>query len=182
MSNANSFADVILLQNQGKPLTLAATTTLHQSFQIGGAAAVLTVPNPMALIDTTDHFPGRSATGLSWIMRAAGLVTGGEQYQIEINQGVGPLGSIIASTGLQANGRTADNWLLEAECMWDSTSLFLRGIFWGWAGPNQVSQQALITVTQPANLAALQFNVSVLVASANPNALFTLTDFSADLS
>jgi hypothetical protein len=181
MANANSIADAILAQNNGQPLTLAATTSIHQSFQKGGAAVQLTIPNPMAMIDSGDEFPGRSASGLSFLVRAIGLVTGGERYQIDINLGTG-LTQTVASTGLAVNGLTADNWALFIEAVWDPTSLLLRGVQYGWAGNQAVSYSALSGSFSPANLAALTFNVAVTIANANANALFTLTDFSADLN
>jgi hypothetical protein len=179
MSNANSVADVILQQNNGSPITLKSTTSLHQSFQLSGSAAVLTIPNPMVCIDSQVLFPSRSASAISFIVRAAGLGGGGgEPWQIDICQGTG-LTPVIATTG-KITG-VADNWLLEAVCMWDPTSLYLRGIYYGWAGASSIGQNALTQVSQPANLAALQFNVAVTIFNGNPNAAFSLTDFSADM-
>lgn len=180
MSNASTVADAILQQNNGAPITLAATTALHKSFAIGGTTVNITLPNPLVCIDSQVLFPSRSAAGLSFVLRATGLVTGGERYQIDINQGTGLTGT-IASTGLALNGLTADNWALFAVCMWDPTSLFLRGIYYGWTGNQQVTQASLVSIVQPANLAALTFNCAVTIANPNANALFTLTDFSADL-
>lgn len=179
MANANSFADVINRQNGGNPIIIQAPTTLHQNFLLGGAAALLTVPNPMSSIDAGEFFPNFSADGRPFILRAGGKVTGGEQYVVEVNLG-GTLNQVVATTGLSSNGQVADNWLLEIEAMWDSTSTFLRGIYYGWAGATQVSQGTLATVQKPANLAALQFGCAVQIASANANALFSLTEFSGE--
>ena len=180
MSNRNTIADVIYSQNNGQPIVLAAKTALHQSFQVNGGTAVLTIPNPMALIEAAAAFPSRSAQALPFIIRAAGTVTGGERYQIDLNQGTGLTGT-IASTGLAINGLTNDNWLVEAECLWDSASTFLRGIYYGWAGNQSVGQATLIIVNKPADLTQLQFNVAVTIANANVNASFSLTEFSAEL-
>lgn len=180
MSNASTIADVILQQNNGQPITLATKTSIHQSFQLGGSAAQCAIPNPMACIDSQVLFPSRSAAGLAFLIRASGLVTGGERYQIDINLGTG-LTQTIATTGLALNGLTADNWFLEAICLWDPTSLNLRGIQYGWTGIQQIAQAALSTAQQPATLSALTFNCAVTCANANANALFTLTDFSADI-
>ncbi|MHB8666775.1 MAG: hypothetical protein ACYC7B_04545 [Burkholderiales bacterium] len=181
MSNRNTIADAILQQNNGQPFTIAAKTTLHQSFGFPGNVPVqVAVPNPMALIDANAPFPGRSANGLPFIIRAGGQVTGGEQYTIDINLGTG-LTQQIATTGNALNGRVADNWLLEAECMWDPTSLWLRGIYYGWAGPVGINQSALATAQQPANLSALTFNCALTIINSNANALFTLSEFSIEL-
>lgn len=179
MSSILTCSDLIL-QNNGQPLTLSGSTTFHKSFGNGGVAGQVTVPNPMVSINAPELFPGRAANGLAFGIRAVGLVTGGQKYQIDINLGTG-LNQTIASTGLSTNGLTADNWFIETECVWDPTSLFLRGIYWGWAGPIALTQATLVTANQPANLAALTFNVAVTCATANPNAVFTLTDFSADI-
>jgi hypothetical protein len=179
MSNVNTVADVIIGQNAGQPITLAASTTLHKAFSIGGSAAVLSLPNPLALIDSATTFPGRAAQAIPFLIRAAGTGGGGgELYEITINQGTG-LTPVIAKTGLFSG--VADNWLLEAECMWDSASLFLRGFFYGWAGAVLVGQAALSSVISPANLGALQFTCAVQIQQANANASFSLTEFSAEL-
>src|SRR5256885_334715 len=84
-------ADAIILQNNGQPFTIAATTTLHRQFGSVASGVVtpvqVTVPNPLACVDSQVLFPSRAANGLSFVVRAAGLVTGGERYQIDINQG-----------------------------------------------------------------------------------------------
>ena len=179
MSNANSVADVILQQNNGSPITLKSTTSLHQSFQLGGSAAVLSIPNPLACIDSQVLFPARSASAVSFIVRAAGTGGGGgEPWQIDICQGTG-LTPVLASTGKIVG--VADNWLLEVVCMWDPTSLYLRGLYYGWGGVTAIAGSSLIQACQPANLAALQFNVAVTIFNGNPNSSFSLTDFSADM-
>jgi hypothetical protein len=181
MSNGNTIADAILQQNNGQPFVIAATTTLHKQFGFPGNVPVqVTIPNPMALIDSSELFPGRAANALPFIIRAAGTVLGGEQYTIDINLGAG-LTQQIATTGNAINGKTADNWLLEAECMWDPQSLFLRGIYYGWAGPNGINQASLATAQQPANLAALTFNCALTIINQNANASFALTEFSIEL-
>ena len=182
MSNASTVADAIVLQNNGSPVVLAATTALHQAFSVGGTAINVSVPNPLACVDSQVLFPSRAANGLSFLIRAAGLVTGGERYQIDINLGATSLSQTIATTGLAINGLPSDNWLLEALCMWDPTSTRLRGIYYGWTGLQQVSQSSLATIQTPANLAALAFNCAVTIANANANAQFTLTDFSIDMA
>jgi len=181
MSNVNSVADVILQQNNGQPITLASTKTIHQSFQLGSSAALLTLPNPLALVDAAQPFPGRAAQAIPFLIRAAGTVIGGEQFQIDIVQGTG-LTPVVATTGLDTQGRVNDNWYLEASCMWDSASLFLRGMYRGWVGNVTFGWLPLAgTPISPANLASLQFNVAVTIASANANASFSLTEFSAEL-
>jgi hypothetical protein len=181
MSNPNSIADVILRQNNNVPLTIASAGTLHQSFNLAnGTQALCTIPNPMALIDSAELFPPRAASALPFLVRAGGTVVGGERYQIDIVQGTG-LVNVVASTGLAINGLTADNWLIEMECQWDPTSLYLRGIYYGWAGNQGINQTSLVSSVQPANLAALQFNVALTLANANVNAAVFVTEFSAEL-
>src|SRR5689334_14082000 len=98
MANTNSFADVINRQNGGQPLVVSASSTLHQSFLIGGQPALLTVPNPMVSIDAGEFFPNFTADGRPFLIQAMGKVTGGERYQVDIVQGTG-LTNVVASTG-----------------------------------------------------------------------------------
>lgn len=179
MANVNSFADVINRQNGGQPLIITATTTLHQSFLINGVAALLNVPNPTSSIDTGERFPNFSPDGRPFILRAAGKVLGGEKYQIDLVQGTG-LTSVLASTGLATNGLTADNFLLEAECMWDSQSQNLRCFYYGFVGNTSVNQAGVISSIQVAAASSLQFNCALTIATANANAQVQLTEFSGE--
>lgn len=179
MANANSFADVILRQNNGQPLIINATTTIHQSFLLNGVAALLNVPNPMVSINAGEFYPNLSADGRPFILRAGGKVLGGEKYQIDIVQGTG-LTPIVATTGLATNGLAADNFLLEAECMWDSQSQNLRCIYYGFVGNQAVNQAGVVSSIQVASLANLQFNVALTIPTANATASVQLTEFSGE--
>lgn len=181
MSNRNTIADVILQQNNGQPLTLAATTTLHSLFPLAnGSAAQLTLPNPFAAIDASAPFPSRSAQAIPFTLRVGGTVVGGEKFQVDLVLGTGVISPVIASTGLAAGGLTNDNWLLQIEAMWDSASTFLRGIYWGWIGGNQVAQASLIGSPKATSLSALVFGAALTIATANANASVSVTEFSAD--
>lgn len=184
MSNFNSTVDVIYQQNGGNPIILAFPTTVgHRQFQIGAGAAVATIPNPLVAIDADKTFPGRAAVALPLYIKAAGTWTlaAGVRYQIDINQGTG-LAPAIASTGLIVNPTTtSDNWLIEIEALWDPTSTNLRGIQYGWSGGSNIAQ-ATIVLSQPASLAALQFNVGVTVLGPNPTNSFSLTELSVDFA
>ena len=181
MANRNTIADVINRQNNGVPLTLSATTTLHKAFPLAdGSAAVMSINNPMTRIDGDAAFPNFSADGRPFLVRLAGTVKGGEKYQVDLCLGSNVITPVVASTGLSANGLTADNWLIEAEMMFDSTSGFLRGFQYGWAGPAQTSQAALSQVLSSVTLAGLQFTAALTIATANANATVTVTEFSAE--
>lgn len=186
MSTVNTFADVILHQNNGQPIVLPFLTTGHQAFQIGLAPAVLTFPAAMIPINTNVGYPGRAPSAISVTMIAAGTMTLGRgvTYQVDINQGlnltpaIASTGAIISPTGA---GLYNDNWYLEIDGMWDSTSLNFRGVYYGWAGGTSISQTALV-LSSPATLAALQFNVGVTVTNLNAANTFSLTEFSVDLN
>lgn len=180
MSNPNSIADVINRQNNGQPIVITSTKTLHQSFQLGQSPAMLTIPNPMAPINTPNLFPNLSPDGRPFIIRVGGTVLGGEKYQIDIVQGTG-LTAVLATTGLATNGLVADNFLLEAQCLWDSQSQNLRCFSYGFVGNQQVNQSGVINSIQVASLALLQFNCALTLATANANASVALTEFSAEL-
>ena len=180
MSNQNSIADVINRQNNGQPIVITSAGTLHQSFQLGQSAALLTIPNPMSPINNAGLFPNLAPQARPFIIRAAGTVLGGEKYQIDIVQGSG-LTPVLASTGLATNGLTADNFFLEAKCMWDAQSQLLRCIYSGYVGSALVALASAAASISLATFASLQFNVALTLASANANASVALTDFSADL-
>lgn len=186
MSNFNTVADVILHQNNGQPIVTPFNGTVgHQQVLLGAGAAILTLPNPLAAVDTPGTFPGRAAVAIPFIVRAAGLITapGSGQFQIDINLGTG-LSPAIASTGLvrlqPVLTSVNDNWLIEVEGMWDPTSTNVRGIVYGWIGALNISQTVLNTNTA-ASLAALQFNVGITFLNANPSNSLTVTEFSGEL-
>lgn len=186
MSNFNSVADVILHQNQGNPLVLSIPTTGHQQVQLGAGPAILTLPNPLALVDTPGTFPGRAASAIPFILRVAGLLQFGRgvEYQIDINQSTS-LSPSIASTGLVTaplgTGLYQDNFLIECECIWDPISTNLRGIQYGWFGSNQITQSSILSGIQPASLAALQFNIGLTILNTNASNQITINEFSAEL-
>ncbi len=182
MSNLNTFADVILSQNNGVPITLAATTALHQAFgATAGAtgAAILTIPNPMLPL-FGPRFQNRSAESIGFKIRAAGKVHGGENYVIDVNQGLA-LTNTVMTTGLNNLGVEDDSWYLEGIFLWEPGDLRLRGLYKGWTGNLPRSERPLEQAVLPASLSVLQFNCAVTIVTGNATALFTLTDFSADL-
>lgn len=181
MANRNTIVDVINRQNNGQPLVITATTTLHQSFNLSnGSQAVLNIPNPLAPIDSAAQFPNFTADGRPFRVRLAGKSLGGEKFQVDLVQGLG-LVNVVASTGLYTNGLTADNFLIELEAMWDSQSLNLRGFYEGFVGNVSVANTVIPSLIQPANLAALQFNTALTINTSNANASVSITEFSAEL-
>lgn len=185
MANVNTAAEVILQQNQGQPIVLSfGSGPGHKQFMIGAGAAIVTVPNPLLSSLSGVPFPPRSASAIAFVLRATGTITlgGNEKYQIDINQGTG-LSPAIASSGsvFGAIGGGTDNWLIEATCLWDPTSTNLRGYFGGWVGPTVLGNTAL-TLSQPASLANLQFNVGVTITNANPVNSATLTELAIDFN
>ena len=184
MANRNTIADVINRQNNGVPLSLSATTTLHAAFQLAnGSAAILNIPNPMVPIDCAAPFPNLSPDGRPFLVRLSGKVTGGEKYQVDLVLGHNVLTPVVASTGLSPNGLTADNWLIEAELMFDSVSGFLRGFQYGWAGAvaNAGSGLSQASSLSAVTLATLLFTAVATIPSANANAVITVTEFEAEL-
>jgi hypothetical protein len=184
MSNFNTTADLILRQNNGQPIVTSFAAAGHYQVQLGASAAVLNLPNPLTLVDTTGLFQGRAASAIPFIVRAAGLITapGSSAFQIDINLGTS-LAPTLFSTGVTrlqpVLTSTNDNWLLEIYGMWDPTSTFVRGIGYGWVGSLAVAQTALVSNTA-ANVASLQFNIGITGLNANPSNALTLTEFSAD--
>lgn len=180
MANRNTVADVINRQNNGQPLSIITTTSLHQAFQINGSQAVLTLPSPMAAIDTTGLFPGLAPIWKPFLLRAAGYSVAGAQFNIDFVNSATALTPVIASSGLFTNGVQNDAWFFEVQGMWEQNSGKLRGKSQGFLGGQLVAAAALIGPATPATVSALQFSVAVTIANANANTQIWLTEFSAD--
>lgn len=182
MSNINSFSDVILRQNNSQPLIFSNAGPIHGQVQMGASAAVLSLPNPLAPIDSGAFFPGRAATAIPFLIRIAGTYAVSGNLQIDLNQGTG-LSPAVASSGLIAGStvNNPDNWFIECPMMWDAASTNLRGLQYGWVGGTAIAQAAIVK-SSPANLAALQFNIGVTFTSPNPGNNITVTEFSAELT
>lgn len=190
MANVNSVADVIRRQNNGQPLVLQLATQGHFAFQVNGANAVLSAPNPLALADVGVESPvgNANATAIPITLAACGLISStarGQQYQMDVNFGTG-LSPAIATTGLVTipggAGAYVDNWGLVIEAMWDATSQNLRGIYYGWVGNAAVAQAALNGAPSAAAVSGLQFTCAVTMPGATVGTTtFTLTEFSLDL-
>lgn len=190
MPNLNTIADAIQVANAGNPVTLANPIG-HLPFAVGGGTVVLSIPNPMALIEgSPSEFAGRSAQGLPLVIRASGLYTYAPfgTFRIDVNQGTA-VAPAIATTGLitagaSAAGLTSDNWSFKIDLMWDALSTNLRGVYSGWIGSTLIDLTALDggSLVTVASLAALQFTVAVTGFSSNPGNLFTLTQFDASVA
>lgn len=189
MANRSTVADVIRQQASGQPLLLALATQGHFAFQLNGANAVLSVPNPLAPSNDGGPSPvfNAAAQGVPLTLAACGLISStarGQQFQIDINLGTG-LAPAVASTGLVSvplgAGAYQDNWGIIVEGMWDSTSKNFRGIYYGWVGATAIAQASLNGAPAPSSLSGLQFTCSVLYPGATVGTTsFSLTEFSAD--
>lgn len=181
MANSNSFADVILRQNNGQALIITTAGTTHKNFTLAdGTQALLTIPNPMTSINAGEFYPNLTADGRPFIIRVCGKVVGGEKYQVDLVPGANILTPVLASTGLATNGLTADNFLLEAECMWDSTSQNLRCLYYGFVGNQAVNQAGVISSIQVTTLAGLTFSAALTIPTANASASVSITEFSGE--
>jgi hypothetical protein len=184
MSNINTVADAILKQNNGQPIVFASATQIQSNLAVGGATVSITLPNPLATVDTGVAFPNRAASGIPFLVRLAGTLQLGRGvgYQIDITQGTG-LTPAVMTTGLQTSplgaGLYNDNFFLESQCMWDPNSLNLRGIMYGWVGATAIAQAAIVA-SAPAALANLVFSVGILFVNANPSNQVTITAFDAE--
>lgn len=185
MSNVNTIVDAIIKEGQTTNYTVALATAGHVQFtNAGGGVISIAIPNPQYPSNTNVPYPGESIDSIPFVIRAAGIVTLGRgvQWQIDINQG-SSISPAIATTGAQTSptgaGLYSSNFFIEAECLWDSTSQKLRGIYYGFAGENQVAQ-APIVPEAPSALSSLVFNVGVTFVNANPGNQATLTTFCID--
>lgn len=94
----------------------------------------------------------------------------------------------LCTTGAVNNTTTTSgSWLLEAELMWDVTSLATKGIFWGWVDNTTVhtavTQAAAVSFPlTAAQFAAngLSFGVDAIFSATNAGNLVTLDGFDID--
>lgn len=191
MATLVTVADVIRQQNAGQPILLALANQGHFGFQINGANAVLSAPNPLAPSNAGSNSPvsNAGAQAVPLLITAAGLVNStarGQQFQIDINFGT-TLAPAIASTGLISiplgAGAYQDNWGLQVEGMWDATSQNFRGIYYGWVGASQVAQAPVNGSPKASALSGLQFTcAATLPGPTIDTTSFTLTEFSLDIA
>jgi hypothetical protein len=95
--------------------------------------------------------------------------------------------ALFSSGAVNNTGATSGSWFLEAECMWDVTSLAIKGVFWGWVDNTTVHTaitQAVVTSfpLTAAQFAAngLSFGVDAVFSATNAGNLVTLDGFDID--
>lgn len=83
-------------------------------------------------------------------VRAWGRVTGGttNNFTAKIYYG-STSGTSLATTGAIAVNSVSGNWMLVLDCVWDSTSGKIQGIFKGHVNGTAVAQAILSSVTTP---------------------------------
>lgn len=180
--------------------TLASTTeTEFQINQIASPAssgiAILTIPQTGDILgsqsrygvdDNQANFARRNQPfppttlsfdkGRPFLIRVAGLATpasnAGNSLNIILYNGTTKGGTAIASTAAvpQATTTIAKSFILEAECIWDSTSQTLDGQFWfamkGTSGTRYATWAQLSNPGSGITAAKLQFVASATWANA----------------
>lgn len=192
MASLSTVADVIREQNNGQAIVLTLANQGRFAFQLNGANATLTLPNPLAPSNAGAPSPvfNAAAVGVPFRIKVCGMMSSnarGQQYQIDVVLGTGTSPAAL-STGLQTiptgAGTYSTNWGLIGDLMWDSVSDKVRGFYHGWAGEGNVTQSAILGAPTAAALSNLQFTAVVVVPGptiGTPAPVFTLTEFSVSI-
>lgn len=198
MSTPLSIADAARQDRGVLPVTLTNPTAATMFTDAGGSAIAVNIPavNSQPYSDIIGLTKAASQNRL-WDLKAWGRATWGvgtntltvrimtNTTQISATDGSN---TAFCSTGAVNNtAATSGSWFLEAELMWDVTSLAIKGIFWGWIDNTTVHtavSQAVVTsfALTAAQFAAngLSFGVDAVFSATNAGNLVTLDGFDVD--
>jgi hypothetical protein len=200
MSNPTSIADAARPERGILPVSLTNPTSATMFTDAGGSAVVVNLTGAVAPMDSDSPSQqkvyqnkpfdlkcwGRATWGVgtnNLTVRVMVPTTGGNQ----ISATDGNNTALFSSGAVNNTGATSGSWFLEAELMWDVTSLAIKGVFWGWIDNTTVHTAITQTfVTSFAltaanfNAAGLSFGVDALFSATNVNNLVTLDGFDID--
>jgi hypothetical protein len=202
MSSPISLSDAARPDRGVLPITLTNPTAASVFVDAGGSAIVCNLTGPVIPIDSdSTALPkvyqnkpfdikawGRATWGVSTntlTVRIVTPTTGGNQISATAANNTALITSGAVGSG--AGGAVSGSWLLEAELMWDVTSLAIHGNFWGWVD-NTAVHTALGQTIVPlfaltaANFASagLAFGVDAVFSATNAGNLVTLDGFDID--
>jgi len=197
MSSPVSIADAARPERGVLPVTLTNPTAATMFTDAGGSAIVVNITGPVIPIDSDSmalpkvyqNKPfdvkcwGRATWGVGTNTLTVRVLTSATQ----ISATDGSNTPLFSSGAVNNTGATSGSWMLEAECMWDVTSLAIKGIFWGWIDNTTVHTaitQAVVTSfpLTAAQFAAngLSFGVDAVFSATNAGNLVTLDGFDID--
>ncbi len=197
MSSPISLSDAARLDRGVLPVTLTNPTAATMFTDAGGSAIVCNLTGPVVPIDSDSMVIPKVYQNKPFDIKAWGRATWGvgtntltvrvltSATQISATDGSNT--PLFSSGAVNNTGATSGSWFLEAECMWDVTSLVIKGIFWGWIDNTTVHTavtQAVVTSfpLTAAQFAAngLSFGVDAVFSATNAGNLVTLDGFDID--
>jgi hypothetical protein len=200
MSSPISLSDAARLDRGILPVTLTNPTSATMFTDAGGSAVVCNITGPVVPIDSDSmvlpkvyqNKPfdlkcwGRATWGVgtnTLTVRVMVPTTGGNQVSATDGNNT----ALFSSGAVNNTAATSGSWFLESELMWDTTSLAIKGVFWGWIDNTTVHTaitQAVVTsfALTAANFssAGLAFGVDAVFSATNAGNLVTLDGFDID--
>lgn len=197
MSSPISLADAARPERGVLPVTLTNPIANTMFTDAGGSAIVVNITGPVLPVGSDSPAQTKVYQNKPFDLKAWGRATWGvgtntlavrvmtSATQISATDGSNTL--LFTSGAVNNTAATSGSWLLEAELMWDVTSLAIKGIFWGWIENTTVSQavtQAAVTSfpLTAAQFAAngLSFGVDAIFSATNAGNSVTLDGFDID--
>jgi len=197
MSSPVSIADAARPERGILPVSLVNPTAATMFTDAGGSAVVVNLTGPVIPLDSDSPSQqkvyqnkpfdikcwGRATWGVGTNTLTVRIMTSATQ----ISATDGSNTALCSSGAVNNTGATSGSWFLEAECMWDVTSLAIKGIFWGWIDNTTVHTAVSQTVVTSFPLTAAQFNanglsfgVDAIFSATNAGNLVTLDGFDID--
>jgi hypothetical protein len=197
MSSPFSLSDAARPDRGVLPVTLTNPIAATMFTDAGGSAIVCNLTGPVVPIDSdSTALPkvyqnkpfdikcwGRATWGVGTNTLTVRVMTSATQ----ISATDGSNTAFFSSGAVNNTAATSGSWFLEAECMWDVTSLAIKGVFWGWIDNTTVHTAVTQAVVTSFPLTAAQFSanglsfgVDAVFSATNAGNLVTLDGFDID--
>jgi hypothetical protein len=197
MSSPISLADAARLDRGILPVTLTNPIAATMFTDAGGSAVVVNLTGSVIplLTDATTQpkvYQNKPFDIKAWGRATWGVGTNTLTVRImtsatQISATDGSNTALLSSGAVNNTAATSGSWFLEAEAMWDVTSLAIKGIFWGWVENTTVSTSISQAASTSFPLTAAQFNanglsfgVDAIFSATNAGNLVTLDGFDID--
>jgi hypothetical protein len=197
MSSPISLSDAARQDRGVLPVTLTNPTAATVFTDAGGSAIVCNLTGPVVPIDSDQMTLPKVYQNKPFDLKCWGRATWGvgtntltikvQTTTTQISATAGSNTDLFSSGAVNNTAATSGSWLLEAELMWDVSSLAIKGIFWGWIDNTTVHTaitQAVVTSfpLTAAQFAAngLSFGVDAIFSASNAGNSVTLDGFDID--
>jgi hypothetical protein len=197
MSSPISLSDAARPERGVLPVTLTNPIAATMFTDAGGSAIVTNLTGAVVPVDSDSMTLPKVYQNKPFDLKCWGRATWGvgtntltvrvmtSATQISATDGSNT--ALFSSGAVNNTGATSGSWFLEAELMWDVTSLAIKGVFWGWIDNTTVHTaitQAVVTSfpLTAAQFAAngLSFGVDAVFSATNAGNLVTLDGFDID--